>query len=855
MYGELIAQLHGQGGNQANSVSGLSGGLSESEAAARLARDGPNLLPQAGARSIMRIAVSVLREPVFQLLLAAGVLYFFLGEFADALVLSVFVLLSAAISIVQQKRADRVMEGLRNLSAPRAIVIREGVQRRLPARELVCGDLIVLIEGDRVPADAVVLEARGLQVDESLLTGESVPVEKSAAQETESGRVFLGTLIVRGRGLAQVVATGVTTEFGRIGLSVQSIEDRPGRLSLDIRRLVKFFTLSAILVSVLVFLFYLRSTNDWVAAALSGITAAMGLIPEEFAVVLTAFMAMGAWRLSRHQVLTRQSSAIETLGAATVLCTDKTGTLTLNEMRVAAISPDGDEIISTAKIDPASVAAFMRQAVLACESNPMDPMEKAIHALYQHHYGSLPQAQSDAMVRAYGLSPEFSAMTNIWQGATDGQHAAVMKGAPEVVLQCCRLPPGRAAKILQTASAMADQGLRVLAVAARDVSAVDLPDHQRDLALNFVGLVGLADPLRSSVPEAVAQCRTAGIRVVMITGDYPATAAAIAQQAGILSPQDDPARILMTGEQLDQMSDDAFAQRIQQILVFARIKPVQKLRIVQTLQRAGEVVGMTGDGVNDAPALKAADIGIAMGVRGTDVAREAAVLVLLQEDFGAIVKAIARGRQIYANLRKAVGFIVSIHIPIAGLAVVPVLLGLPPVFFPVHIAFMEMVIDPAGSFVYESEMADTDSMRRPPRSRQEFIYPLPMMAKSVAQGTLVLAVTLAGYFVARALHTDETVIRGLVFIGLVSSGLAIISLNMHRRHGLQILGQETNIAFMLITAATLLILGLLFMVPMLRELFHFGPLPLPWFMAALGFGLLNYGLLRLTERILPAQRR
>ena len=294
MYVGHSTELHGQGGNQLPEGLARSGGLSESEAAARLARDGPNLLPQAGARSLLRIALSVLREPVFQLLLAAGLLYFFLGEFIDALVLSVFVLLSAAISIVQQKRADRVMEGLRNLSAPRAIVIREGIQRRLPARELVQGDWIVLIEGDRVPADARVLDSRELHVDESLLTGESVPVEKSPRPEAESGRVFLGTLVVRGRGLAQVVATGVATEFGSIGLSVQRIEDRPGRLSLDIRRLVKFFTLSAILVSVLVFLFYLRTTNDWVSAALSGITAAMGLIPEEFAVVLTAFMAMGA---------------------------------------------------------------------------------------------------------------------------------------------------------------------------------------------------------------------------------------------------------------------------------------------------------------------------------------------------------------------------------------------------------------------------------------------------------------------------------------------------------------------------------------------------------------------------------
>ncbi|MBU3724092.1 MAG: cation-translocating P-type ATPase [Burkholderiaceae bacterium] len=845
--------MHGQSGNQLNRFNAIPGGLSESEAAFRLARDGPNLLPQAGARSLMRIALSVLREPVFQLLLAAGLLYFFLGELIDALVLSVFVLLSAAISIIQQKRADRVMESLRHLSAPRAIVIRGGIQRRIPARALVRGDLILLSEGDRVAADAILLESRELQVDESLLTGESVPVEKSELRQEEACRVFLGTLVVRGRGVAQVTATGVATEFGRIGLSVQRIEERPGRLSLDIRKLVKFFTLSAILVSILVFLFYWRSTNDWVTAALSGITAAMGLIPEEFAVVLTAFMAMGAWRLSRHEVLTRQSSAIETLGAATVLCTDKTGTLTLNEMRVVAVSPLGDGIVDIGSIDPASVKQFMRHAVLACEPNPLDPMEKAIHALYQVHYDVPPSAKPGAIVRAYGLSPEFSAMTNVWPGPTDGLQAAVMKGAPEVVLQCCGLTPSRAAEILQTASRMADRGLRVLAVAARDLRSAELPDHQCDLDLDFVGLIGLADPLRPSVPAAVLQCRSAGIRVVMITGDYPATAVAIAQQAGILSEQDDPDRVLMTGEQLDQMPDGALASRIQQVLVFARIKPIQKLRIVQMLQQAGEVVGMTGDGVNDAPALKAADIGIAMGVRGTDVAREAAVLVLLQEDFGAIVKAIARGRQIYANLRKAVGFIVSIHIPIAGLAVLPVLLGLPPVFFPVHIAFMEMVIDPAGSFVYESEVADADLMQRPPRSREEFIYPLPLMTKSMLQGLLVLAMTLAAYLVVRSLHADETLVRGMVFVGLVASGLAIISINMHRRHGLQILGREANPAFLLIVAATLMILSLLFLVPTLREVFHFGALSPLLFISALGFGLVNYGLLRITEGIFPAR--
>lgn len=824
-------------------------GLSDREAALRQARYGSNTFARDQGRSLMRIAMGVADEPVFQLLLAAGAIYFFLGELTDAVILTFFVLTSAAISIIQESRSERVLQALRDLSSPRAVVIRSAVQQRIAGADVVAGDLMQLVEGDRVAADAVVLEASELKLDESLITGESVAVAKwgSASNADHRPRVYCGTLVVKGHGLARVVAIGAKTEMGRIGTTVASMHERPSRLARDSARLLKVFTAVALAVSLVVLLGYGLSGRGWVDAALSGITVAMGLIPEEFAVVFAVFMAMGAWRMSRHRVLTRQRSAIEALGSATVLCTDKTGTLTINEMRLRAVALADGVVHAIDQGRSQAMDMLIELAGRACELQPTDPMERAI-VMASHKDGSLSPYAPPAglLIHEYRLSPDFSAMTNVWQDDGRSQRHAVMKGAPEVVLGCCDLSAAQQSQIKIAADQMAAQGLRVLAIASGELAQNGMPQHQQDLRLTFAGLIGLADPLRDAVPEAVRQCQQAGIDVVMITGDYPATAWSIALAAGIITADQEPQQCMVSGDALDAMSKAMLAQQIRHIKVFARTRPAHKLRIVQALQSCGHVVAMTGDGVNDAPALKAADIGIAMGGRGTDVARESASLVLLDDDFGSIVAAISRGRQIFDNLRKAIGFVISVHVPMAGLATLPLLMGEPMIFLPMHIGFLEMIIDPASSFVFESEPADEHLMRRAPRKAGESLYPAALMMRSIAQGAVVLALLGLVYVGLQAMQLPEGQIRALMFIAFVSSSFAFIVANMQSTRSLWALMGQMNRSLLVIALATSAMLAILFASDMLRDAFRFDALTPLAAIAAL-MAAPAYGLLRLLK--------
>lgn len=827
-------------------------GLSDHEASRRLSRYGANALPRDHGRSWLRIAIGVVAEPVFQLLMAAGAIYFFLGDTTDALILLFFVAASAAISIIQEGRSERVLQSLRDLSSPRAVVVRSSGQRRIAGAEVAVGDLLLLIEGDRVAADAVLLDATDLQLDESLLSGESVAVTKHLSMPQDvRPRVFCGTMVVKGRGLARVIATGVHTEMGRIGATVASLADRPSHLAHDSVRLMKAFTLVAIAVSIAVMLGYAWLGHDWADAALSAITVAMGLIPEEFAVIFAVFMAMGAWRMSRHRVLTRQRSAIEALGSATVLCTDKTGTLTINEMRVRAVATADGHLYGLLDGASADVVAVMDAAAQACEARPTDPMERAIvRALLEYSGADQTTRHLEILVREYRFSPEFAAMTNAWRDGELPKCRVAMKGAPEAVLGCCRLGPQALAAVRRAADDMASKGLRVLAIAAAECEASALPVEQRELRMTFVGLVGLADPLRDAVPAAVAQCQQAGIRVVMITGDYSLTAVAIAHQAGIVDDHDDSEQCMITGDILDGMTDEDLGSRIDQLKVFARTRPHQKLRIVRALQASGEVVAMTGDGVNDAPALKAADIGIAMGGRGTDVARESSSLVLLDDDFGAIVTAIARGRQIFENLRHAIGFVVAVHVPMAGLAALPLLMGQPMIFLPVHIAFFEMIIDPTSSVVFETERADPRLMQRPPRDPRESLYPTALMARSLGQGAVVLLLLAIAYAGLHAVGLAQGEVRTLALIAFVSCGLALVIAGMRSARSLKSIVWQPNRSLVVIAAVTFMMLAIVLGSGWLREVFRIDLPPPFWLAMALAMGMVAYVLLRLTHRFI-----
>jgi P-type Ca2+ transporter type 2C len=808
-------------------------GLDEGEAKARLAAEGLNELPQPDRRTPLRIVLEVLREPMFALLIGGGAIYLLLGDIKEALILLAFALMSIVITVVQETRTEHVLEALRNLASPRALVIRDGVRKRISGREVVRGDVMLLAEGDRVPADALLLEARDFQADESLLTGESVPVCKLVSPNTarvmaapggeDSPYVYSGSLVVRGAGTAEVVATGANSQMGKIGQLLHHLEPEAPRLQIQTRRLVRLAAIGGGAVSVVVMVLYGLFRGGWLEALLAGITIGMSMLPEEFPVVLTVFMAMGAWRISRARVLTRRSTAIEALGSATVLCTDKTGTLTENRMSIAELrTTEGQWRRGAAGPVGESFQQLAAYGVLASAPEAFDPMEKALRELADSLSGQEGHSpRTDAkLVNTYGLRPELLAVTQVWASGDGEPLIVAAKGAPEAIARLCRLSQSASADLDASVDGMAAQGMRVLAVARAQSLGTGLPDTPTEFAFQLLGLVGFADPLRPSVPAAMRQCQSAGIRVAMITGDYPATAIAIARQAGLAADE------AVTGDTIDKLDKAALVSQARNSAVFARISPEQKLRIVEALKADGQIVAMTGDGVNDAPSLKAAHIGIAMGGRGTDVAREAASIVLLDDDFGSIVTAIRLGRRIYDNLRKAMSFIVAVHVPIAGLALLPLLLGLPIIFSPIHIAFLELVIDPVCSLVFEAEKEEENVMGRPPRSPTEPLLPLALIGWGALQGALVFA--MAGVMFVFALRNGmpDDEVRALTFVALVLGIFCLILVNRSFSSSLKLALVRPNVTLVSILLAVFAILSSCLTVPALRELFRFGVLHL-----------------------------
>ncbi|HVA38898.1 MAG TPA: cation-translocating P-type ATPase [Candidatus Dormibacteraeota bacterium] len=808
-------------------------GLSEEEAARRLREDGPNEVQGTRRRNVAAIAFEVMREPMFVLLLAAAAIYVALGEPRDALVLGAAVVIVIAITLYQEVKTERALEALRDLSSPRALVIRDGERKRIAGRDVVRGDVMVLAEGDRVAADATLLAAGNLTVDESLLTGESVPVRKTAAAQPPQGAapggddlplVFSGTLVVTGTGIAMVTATGGATVIGRIGKALESLGDEQTPLQRETRRLVAYVAAGGLGACIVAALAFTLLRGNWLEGLLLGVSLAISLLPEEFPVILTVFLALGAWRIARANVLTRRMPAIEALGAATVLCTDKTGTLTRNRMRVSAVVAEGMEHALDAQTQPdlpRAAREVLRCGAMASQEEPFDPMERALLDAAKpwasgNGAGGAPGA---VLAREYPLSDELLAVSRAWRLGEGDEVVVAAKGAPEAIAALCRLEGAERVRMLAQAQALAARGLRVLGVAGARLPADALPERHEALHLRPLGLVAFEDPLRPAVPDAVRQCYAAGVRIIMITGDHPATAGAIARQAGMRD-----AEAVVTGPELDALDDEAFAARVAATNVFARIVPEQKLRLVRTLQQAGEIVAMTGDGVNDAPALRASHIGIAMGARGTDVAREAADLVLLDDDFSSIVSSIRLGRRIFDNLRKAMAYVVAVHVPIAGIALVPVLFNLPLLLLPVHIVFLELIIDPTCSVAFEAEPPESDVMARPPRRRGEPIVSGSIALTSVLRGTSVLAVSLGALAFALVAHLPDEAMRAVVFATFVLANLALILTSLSARSLFPSAGRPGNRAAWLIVGGTTALLAAMLAVPALRDVFGFAAL-------------------------------
>jgi Ca2+-transporting ATPase len=825
-------------------------GLTEQEALERLAQDGYNELPSSQKRTIFHIILDVVKEPMFILLIICGGLYLLLGDLQEALMLMGFVVVVMSIELYQEQKTERALEALRDLSSPRALVIRNGQQQRIAGREVVRDDLVLIAEGDRVPADAVVLSATNLSTDESLLTGESVPVRKTAwtgedLENIQAARpggddlpfVYSGSLVVKGQAITQVMTTGVRTEMGKIGKALQVLQPEETNLQVQTGKIVRNFAIAGLLLCLTVIVVYGMTRGNWIEGFLAGIALAMATLPEEFPVVLTIFLALGAWRISQRQVLTRRVPAVEMLGAATALCVDKTGTLTLNRMTVTKIGVGQEQVDISSKQAalPEAMHEVVEYAILASPTDPFDPMEKAMKELGGRTLAHTEHLHQDwELVREYPLSPELLAMSRVWRSPDGQDYIIAAKGAPEAIADLCHMDDAGLVILSKQIERMADQGLRVIGVARARFQLGELPTEQHDFKFEFIGLLGLSDPVRPGVPEAVQECYAAGIRVIMITGDYPATARSIARQIG-LRPLDQ----IITGSELDAMDDIELQQRIRTTCIFARAVPEQKLRIVNALKANGEVAAMTGDGVNDAPALKAAHIGIAMGGRGTDVARESAALVLLDDNFASIVSSVRMGRRIFDNLKKAMTFIFSVHIPIAGMSLIPVLMGWPLALLPVHILFLELIIDPACTLIFEMEVDEKDIMTRKPRRLSDPLFGRSMVLIGLVQGLGVLAIVLAVYAGILQLGLGAGEARMLSFATLIIGNLGMILANRSRTRSILQTLSIPNPALWWVTGGALAFLAIVLFVPFMRNLFSFAPLHRWEAVLVVGAGLLS----------------
>lgn len=818
-------------------------GLDSRVARRRLAEVGPNELPVERPHTLLHQVWGVVREPMLLLLLAAGAINFLLAEALDAAILASFVLLVIFISLYQRRKTENALGALRNLSSPRALVLRDGARMRIAGRDVVPGDMVILAEGDRVPADGVLVEAINLCIDESTLTGESVAVSKSAdGVETAMGLpggdgtpwVFSGTLVVRGHGAARVLATGAATALGRIGGELRTLESPRTRLQREFDRLVWVFAGVGVLAAIAVIVIYGLTRGNWLEAGLAGITTAMALLPEEIPVVFSLFLALGAWRMSKVRVLTRRPPVIETLGSATVVCVDKTGTLTRNAMTVREIGVGDETHVLDGKGMSANLDQVVSIAASACPVEGVDPMDRAFLDLAERMHVATYRADS-RLVQEYALTDGLRCVGHAWQHR-DGSLDIAVKGAPEDMLRLSVLPPAEREGWHRRVEVATADGLRVLGVGIVHLASTrDLPSTLVGLPVEFLGIAGLHDPVRDGVPEAIAACRRAGVRVVMITGDYPGTALAIAREIGI-----DVDAGCVTGDALASMDDVECARSASRVSVFARMVPEQKLRLVRALQADGEVVGMTGDGVNDAPALRASDIGIAMGGRGTDVAREAADLVVVDDDFTSITAGIRQGRGIFANLRKALTYIVAVHVPIVGMSLIPVMVAdWPIVLMPVEVALLQFIIDPACSISFEAEPVDPRVMDEPPRLLESSMFGRAELLLALAQGLVVLAVVFGAYLWSMGSGKPDDVVRSFTFVTLVSGNAALILVNRSRHVSVwETVVRRRNPALLLFLSLGLAVITVLMVVPWLREALKLGELTPGEWLLAVALGLL-----------------
>jgi len=813
-------------------------GLSSLEAKKRLEIEGYNELPTEKKRHLFKIILDILREPMIFLLLACIIIYAFSGDLQESIVLGISIFFIIFISVYQESKTEKALEALKSLSSPRAFVWRDGECIKVAGREVVRDDVVLLKEGDRVPADGVVIWDKSLSINESLLTGESVPVTKSignreltmtSPQGESTPFVYSGSMVVAGQGIAIIKAVGRQTEMGRIGKILNSVEEENTPLQKNFGQLVRSILIIAIILCLAVVVLNLLTKHDLLPSFLSGITLAMAILPEEFPVVLVVFLSIGAWRLSRYKILVRRLSVVESLGAATTLCVDKTGTLTMNRMKIDKIYlATGKRMIDFSQFEKnrqilfkdEALRFFIKTSSLASNRNTFDPLEGAIKETRREFFHEDIYARLEPL-QEYPLSSSFLAMANVWQQGKEIFICA--KGAPEIIMSLSNLSPEETEAFHEIIKKMAQDGLRVLGVAYSENA-----NKEFDLKKNkfkFLGLLGFMDPVRPTAAAAIKECYQAGINVKMITGDYPETAKSIAKQIGLKNYSE-----VVSGRDFINLSVSELENKIREGNIFARMMPEYKLQIVRALKHDGQIVAMTGDGVNDGPALKASDIGVAMGAHGTDVARESADIVLLDDNFSSLVSGVKEGRRIFDNLQRAVVYLVAVHLPIAALSLIPIILGWPLLFFPVHIMFLELLVDPVCSIVFEAEPAGRGLMNRPPRNSKKSILNRHNLLISFVQGFSILLFVFLVYYLGVKAGLSASFVRTTSFVALVSSNILLILVNRSWSENIFVSLFKKNPFLWPIIALTTIFLLLSIYNPFLRNAFNFAPLSLSdWF--------------------------
>jgi P-type Ca2+ transporter type 2C len=787
-------------------------GLSQPEVEAARTQYGPNALPGMKRQTGLARALSeLIREPMFILLLATSAIYFVSGAVEDGLFMVMAIVIVAAISLYQDARSRNALAALHALTRPKATVIRDGIITEIDTEALVPGDIMRVEEGTPVPADGIIVQANDFFVNESMLSGESVPLGKN--ERSADNLVFQGTTVTGGLALCRVTATGAATRLGQIGLSMEAIEEVKTPLQLQVSRFVRNMAIIGLVVFALVWILHYVSSGDVLESLLHALTLAMSILPEEIPVAFTTFMALGAWRLMKSGIIVKQMKTVEALGSASVICTDKTGTITENKMTLASVFIPRKGL---KKADDPEARPLIRAAMWASEPIPFDPMEIALHSAYAGMYAE-DERPAYRLVHEYPLAGVPPMMTHVFDNEA-GQRIIAAKGAPEAIFAVSGLDAAEEAALRAEVHQLAAEGYRVLGVGLSDYGGQAFPEQQQALPFHFEGLLAFYDPPKPHIRAVFEQFDQAGIEVKIITGDYPATTVTIARQTGFR--QRGP---VLEGAGVMALSDEALQTAVAGSNIFARMFPEAKLRVITALQAAGHMVAMTGDGVNDGPALKAAHIGIAMGKKGTETARRAASLILMHDDLSAMVEAVAMGRKIYDNLKKAIQYIISIHIPIILTVLLPLSLGwaYPAIFTPVHVIFLELIMGPTCSIVFENEPMEAGTMKRAPRPFSTTFFHFRELLTSIIQGLAITVGVLLMYQYAVGQGMGEDATRTTVFVTLISANIVLTLVNRSFVYPVLTTVTYRNPLIPLVLGATALLTALLLAVPLLRELFQF----------------------------------